>query len=92
MAKRKTKPATAGEKVEMALLRRCNAAHPPTLAQFRTMPAFRGERAAARAHDRAIARAVKAEMDRCSAIVLYVVPRDQNRWIRNGWDPRKDDE
>ena len=57
----KPKPATDGEKVEMALLRRCRDAHPPTLEEFRSLSEFCGERAAARAHDRAIARAVKTD-------------------------------
>mgnify|MGYP000373091387 FL=1 len=69
----KPKPATDGEKVEMALLRRCRDAHPPTLEEFRSLSEFCGERAAARAHDRAIARAVKKERARCGLVVLAYI-------------------
>lgn len=65
---KKPKPATDGERLELRWLRRVNG--PVSLSEFRRLDDFVNERVAAKAHDRAIARAiartVKKERERCS--------------------------
>lgn len=75
MAKRKTKPATDGERLELRWLRRVNG--PVSLSEFRRLDDFVNERVAAKAHDRAIARAVRKERERCEGLVAAV--RDAGR-------------
>lgn len=74
MSKKKT--ATDGERLELRWLRRVNG--PVSLFEFRTLDDFANERVAAKAHDRAIDRAVRKERARC--VGLVVKARDGSRY------------
>ena len=66
---KKTKPATAGEKIELRIARLGIGPRTMTIEEFRTRSLLCVGREAAAAHDRAIARAVRKERERCMGLI-----------------------
>ena len=87
MASKKPKNATVGERMVLARVRETLGPKTMTLGEFRTREVLKWCRAEAKAHDRAIARAVRKERERCVWWVLHYNKQSRATTpIKDGWN------